>query len=74
MLLVALFVSAWIEIPLMMWSTSFFAVALFVSAWIEIPLKIIKKTNVMVALFVSAWIEIAIGGGIGLWFGGSHSL
>ena len=56
--LVALFVSAWIEIIIEYCLTNSINVALFVSAWIEIIKAKNYKKHLPVALFVSAWIEI----------------
>ena len=55
---VALFVSAWIEISVEKRSGIKRRVALFVSAWIEILELGQKLYLTRVALFVSAWIEI----------------
>ena len=57
-LLVALFVSAWIEIVVQNVILKMLKVALFVSAWIEILLNSLFSLTTAVALFVSAWIEI----------------
>ena len=57
--MVALFVSAWIEIEEKGMDTyKKMQVALFVSAWIEIFKKALIEHDATVALFVSAWIEI----------------
>ena len=51
--------SAWIEIPPLLYRQPQFIVALLVSAWIEIVLESIQENAYSeVALLVSAWIEI----------------
>ena len=62
---VALFARAWIEMPVVIFITSFILVALFARAWIEIFCGFGIQLEHRVALFARAWIEIAyLHGGI----------
>ena len=56
---VALYMSAWIEIVKFGWWLRRRIVALYMSAWIEIPNYIHYGWNNSVALYMSAWIEIS---------------
>ena len=55
---VALYTSAWIEIPKTERAADQTQVALYTSAWIEILLDTRTKIKLAVALYTSAWIEI----------------
>ena len=57
--LVAPYVGAWIETPLLSLITLTLPVAPYVGAWIETPLSCIPLTLVLVAPYVGAWIETA---------------
>ena len=57
-MIVALLVSAWIEINIVAHEMTEHWVALLVSAWIEISSLVRSSTFTQVALLVSAWIEI----------------
>ena len=56
--MVALHVSAWIEIRVISDPLVVYSVALHVSAWIEIANFFASSFVIFVALHVSAWIEI----------------
>ena len=58
-MVVALLVSAWIEILTLPIDLPLTTVALLVSAWIEIVAFLIKWVLQAVALLVSAWIEMS---------------
>ena len=58
--LVALLVSAWIEIFKLQNAELGENVALLVSAWIEIVQEGVSQISQLVALLVSAWIEMLI--------------
>ncbi len=55
---VALFTSAWVEIPQLFLMMPLPTVALFTSAWVEISTNTPYDTGDNVALFTSAWVEI----------------
>jgi len=72
--LVALLVSAWIEICVFKVNDYHNKVALLVSAWIEICVFKVNDYHNKVALLVSAWIEIGFKNDLaGIW-NKSHSL
>ena len=56
--MVALYMSAWIEIFLLRVESNQEIVALYMSAWIEIRMGFPTLTSGLVALYMSAWIEI----------------
>ena len=70
---VALYMSAWIEIGLVIVLGGKPIVALYMSAWIEIGLVIVLGGKPIVALYMSAWIEICRSKDDGGWLG-SHSI
>ena len=55
---VALYTSAWIEIPSAAHPRGSLRVALYTSAWIEMIIMQTKIMTFFVALYTSAWIEI----------------
>ena len=57
---VALYTSAWIEIPSAIRIDSIIDVALYTSAWIEMPYACITQSSMSVALYTSAWIEMTV--------------
>ena len=56
--LVALYMSAWIEIGSLLCPAGALTSALYMSAWIEIVSLTTHNSILSVALYMSAWIEI----------------
>ena len=57
---VALYMSAWIEMNLQGKQIPTTTVALYMSAWIEIKMAFMLLNKLLVALYMSAWIEITL--------------
>ena len=71
--LVALYMSAWIEIGSLLCPAGALTSALYMSAWIEIVSLTTHNSILSVALYMSAWIEILIYTTFSLKFVRSHS-